>query len=352
MAEPRDTIDKVASQAPMVHKSGLVAADQFTVIPDDLKLYLGSDGDADISYNTTDSVVELNGARLRFDGGIRIADDQILQLGDGGDQALVNRSTTLAANTALANVVIGTPVTQALAANSLIVSNITASGDIILAANRGGNSEEYVFIDGSAGKLTLTSPADNLVLQAKAAGKKILINSFTSTDTASSIMGFQSKPAAGASTGQNVIGCEISPRVNDTFALTGTGTLIGAHIDAYLKGTTGNVGGDVRGAQIELVTDDAGTRTISGDVIGLRMRAAFSGTITGNMIAFSVEKAETQTNSKQWEYLFELTGDNGLIWRDDYTTEVSTAGSVAGAIKVLVNGADRWIALYNTAPTV
>lgn len=194
----------------------------------------------------------------------------------------------------------------------------------------------------------------NLLLQTLAAtgdnaGRTVRLNSITNTGTANSLIGFQAKPAQGAATAQNVIGCEISPRVNDTFALTSTGSLIGAHIDAYLKGTTGNIGGDVRGAQIELVTDDAGTRTISGDVIGLRMRAAFSGTITGNMIAFSVEKAETQTNSKQWEYVFELTGDNALIWRDDYTTEPADA---AGAIKVLVNGADRWIQLYSTAPSV
>lgn len=177
----------------------------------------------------------------------------------------------------------------------------------------------------------------------------IRINSRTVTTATAGIIGAQIKPAQGVATANNVIGVEISPRVNDTFALTGSGSLIGAHIDAYLKGTTGNIAGDVRGAQIELVTDDAGTRTISGDVIGLRMRAAFSGTITGNMIAFSVEKAETQTNSKQWEYLFELTGDNGLVWKDDYTTEVTT---IAGAIKCFVNGQDRWIPLYSGAPSV
>lgn len=177
----------------------------------------------------------------------------------------------------------------------------------------------------------------------------VLINSRTTTQTSGNFIGFQSKPAQGAASSGNVIGCEISPRVNDTFALTGSGTLIGAHVDAYLKGTTGNIAGDVRGAQIELVTDDAGTRTISGGVVGLRLRAAFSGTITGDMVAFRVEKAETQTNSKQWEYLFELTADNALVWREDYTTEVTTQ---AGAIKVRVNGADRWIPLYSGAPVV
>ena len=189
----------------------------------------------------------------------------------------------------------------------------------------------------------------HLALNTTSDGNQVRINSRTFTQTSGSSIAFQSKPGQGASSSGNVIGCEISPRVNNTFALTGTGTLIGAHIDAYLKGTTGNIGGDVRGVQIELVTDDAGTRTVTGDVVGLRFRAAFSGTITGDMVVIRVEKAEAQTNSKQWEYLLELTGDNALIWRDDYTTEVTT---LAGAIKVLVNGADRWIPLYSGAPVV
>lgn len=198
----------------------------------------------------------------------------------------------------------------------------------------------------------IASSADHLELNSGAtasdlAGKTVRINSITNTGTANDLIGFQSKPAQGAATAKNVIGGEISPRVNDTFALTGSGTLIGLHVDSYLKGTTGNIAGDVRGLQVELVTDDAGTRTVTGDVVGLRVRAAFSGTISGDMVVIRVEKAEAQTNSKQWEYFLELTGANGLVWKDDYGTEVTT---LSGAIKVLVNDAERWIPLYSGAP--
>ena len=91
-------------------------------------------------------------------------DDVLLRLGTGGDQVLLNRSTSLAANTALTDVLIGTPVTPALAANSLILSNVTASGDVLIAANRGGNSENYLFADSSAGALTLYAPNGGITL--------------------------------------------------------------------------------------------------------------------------------------------------------------------------------------------
>lgn len=86
---------------------------------------------------------------------LEVPDDALLTLGDDNDQVLVNRSAALNADTALTSVLLGTPVTSALAANSLIISNVTASGDILIAANRGGNSEEYIFIDSSAGVLYL-----------------------------------------------------------------------------------------------------------------------------------------------------------------------------------------------------
>ena len=108
-------------------------------------------------------------------------------------------------------------------------------------------------------------------------------------------------------------------------------------------------GGHIRGMQIELVTDDAGTRTISGDVTGLRIRCAFSATtITGKFQAIKIEKPETQTNSKNYDAVLTLTSNNGGVWHDNPTTEPADA---SGYIKVLVNGNARYIQLYSTAPT-
>lgn len=92
-------------------------------------------------------------------------DDTVWTWGTDKDIAMVLRSTSLVANTALASVLVGTPVTRAVDANSAILSNITASGDILVAANRGGNSESYLLIDSSAGDLYLDSRGTgNIVL--------------------------------------------------------------------------------------------------------------------------------------------------------------------------------------------
>jgi len=197
-------------------------------------------------------------------------------------------------------------------------------------------------VDGGSGV-----SGNHKLLNTTKAGGTLRLNSVTKTDTTNDFIGFQSKPAFGVTTTKTVTGAEISPRLNDTF---GAGNVIGLHVDTFLKGTgTGTISGDVRGQQIEMVTDDNGGKTVSGNVIGLRFRTAWSGTITGKMIGIRIEKPETQTGSKNYDYVLDLTSDNALIWRDDYTTEVTT---LSGALKVRVNGADRWIPLYSGAPVV
>lgn len=84
---------------------------------------------------------------------LTVNDDGLLRAGTDGDQVLVNRSTSLLANTALADVLIATVVGSAVPANSLIISNITANGDIVLYTTLagGGASIEIIRMDSSAG---------------------------------------------------------------------------------------------------------------------------------------------------------------------------------------------------------
>jgi hypothetical protein len=90
-----------------------------------------------------------------FTSTVELSDDTILNFGTDADQSLLNRSTALNANTALTDVLVGTPVVQATPANSLIISNVTADGDIVLATNLGGNSLEAIRVDASASQIFL-----------------------------------------------------------------------------------------------------------------------------------------------------------------------------------------------------
>lgn len=177
-------------------------------------------------------------------------------------------------------------------------------------------------------------------------GNTVRINSHNFNNTTGDATGFQSKPGQSATTTGNLKGGEISPRFQDGFTAN---TIIGLHVDIDLKGTTAvTTDGDVRGMEIELVTSNSGTRTISGYVTGIRFRSAFSATaITGNFTAFRVEKPEAQTNSQTYDALFALTSTIPLVWNDTPGTEPTTAD---GYIKVIVNGSTRFIQLFSGAP--
>jgi hypothetical protein len=174
--------------------------------------------------------------------------------------------------------------------------------------------------------------------------KPILINSRSYQRSGNNI-GFQSKPAqAGPSTG-TITGGEVSPRVDSGIAVA---NVKGLHVDAYLKGTAaGAISGDVRGIEVEMVTDDAGVRAIAGNVSLLRLRTAFSAAITGVFSALRIEKNEAQTGSADYTAVLDLTGTYGAggVWD---SADTNTAGTKAGAIKVRVNGVDRWIRLYTS----
>ncbi len=82
-------------------------------------------------------------------------DNVLITLGNDADIALLLRSAVLNADTALTGVLIGTPDTHALAANSLIIANKTADGDILIAGNDGGTSRQFIYCDVSVGNIYL-----------------------------------------------------------------------------------------------------------------------------------------------------------------------------------------------------
>ena len=120
-----------------------------------------------------------------------INDDILLRLGTDADQVFLNCSAGLAADTALANVLVdaGAIETQAIAANSLIISNITASGDIGIYINNGGNSLEVLHADGSAGMATIGHGLAGLTLETTVANTHLSVGANTGSYVGSNLEG-------------------------------------------------------------------------------------------------------------------------------------------------------------------
>ena len=99
---------------------------------------------------TNDLTLQVNGiAGLGTDVSVTMADDERLALGTGDDVVMVQRSTELLTTVELADVIVGTSVVGTIPANSLIISDITADGDLVFSAQTGGHSHEYFRADAS-----------------------------------------------------------------------------------------------------------------------------------------------------------------------------------------------------------
>lgn len=121
-------------------------------------------------------------------------DDQRLAIGTTEDTALVNSSAGVAANTALTGVLVGTPVTPiAPAANSLLIGNITASGDILIAVNKAGTSHMAFMADASTG--------DTLVQASTGQSVDVYIAGVKQIDYATGAMAFQQTTTISTTTG-------------------------------------------------------------------------------------------------------------------------------------------------------
>lgn len=228
-----------------------------------------------------------------------------------------------------------------------IVTTLSDSSDVLTRSRNGDGSDSVLIRSGGI----VESPNAHLQLNAGVTssdinGQTVRLNSIVNTGTTKDFIGFQSKPRQGATTTKEVIGGEVEPGVNDGF---GAGQLTGLKISAYLKGTTGNIAADVRGLNSELVTDDAGARTIAGDVCHRRIRTCFSGTVTGKVVVDKIEVPEIQTGWKNFDAVWMFVSTNGSIWNvkgSDYTPAEPRA-----KVKILINGTAYWLVAYAQEPT-
>lgn len=131
--------------------------------------------------------------------------------------------------------------------------------------------------------------------------------------------------------------------VDGVAAATG-GTVNGAHISLSVQGAAGAVSGAGNGLRVTLGLGDA--TNAGGTLAAIQVDSDFhsGATIPGTCAAIRF----TTSGSGAFPFVFAFDGVNAGVWDDDYSTEAST---LAGALKVLVNGAVRYIGLYSGAPS-
>ena len=172
-----------------------------------------------------------------------LADDEGLLFGSDDDIFTGHVASATGANTVITGKIIGTPVTPAIAANSFIITNITADGDYLLALNNGGNSQAWQWVDSSGGTQTLYA----------AGVARVLLNS-----TGGSFTGTWSD--LGTVTTVDINGGTID---GTTIGATSATSVIGTTIDATTDFTIGatvitdGVLTDASGFQIAAVLDMA-----------------------------------------------------------------------------------------------
>ena len=180
---------------------------------------------------------------------------------------------------------------------------------------------------------------DHLSLETLAAGKNIRINSRTYTDLASeSIIGFQSKPRAGNNRTAGIYGGELEPGFNDGFGGT---SLVGLASRPTLKGTEGNLSGDVRAYEASIGADSGSIRVISGVASCLWVDNNFYGTITGGVYVIHVPNPGG--GNVAWSGFAKLVDDGGNI--ADLASAVTT---VNGVIKVNIGATVAYVPTYAT----
>ena len=204
--------------------------------------------------------------------------------------------------------------------------------------------DENVGIDALIGK-----KGSHLVLKTVSDNKQVRLNHKSYIQATGDTIGYTCKPNQTVTTTGDVYGAQMQPRVQ---AAVGCNRLVGYQGAPIIKGTSGvsgTVSSGVNCFRAELTDELTAGKTFGDDLVGFDVRgvAMESGhTYDSNVhvVGFRMDKSE---NSKKWDAVMKLTSKEPLVWSDDPTTELNNpGGTVKGYIKVIVNNADRYIALY------
>lgn len=194
-----------------------------------------------------------------------IPDDFILQVGTNWGTKIVNRSASLAADAELAAVIVGTSNHKGVAANSLILSNTISDGDVLLLINDGGNSKEYLSVDGDTA--TMSVGHGMAILNLLSASGDIIITPGSQTRTGATFV--VRSDSLGVVLGA---GDDAKIHYNGTnLVITPAGGLILSSVNAGVTADSGSAQG---GQPITLVITQISVCASAGDAVTLPTAAA------------------------------------------------------------------------------
>ena len=338
-----------------------------------------------------------------------VTDDIDVAFGTTSDILVRNRSTSLGADAEVTDLIIGTSVHPGVAANSLIASNITASGDMLFATNRGGNTEAHMLFDASAGdtflyargvqamKITgggavvvtpsitanggvvgdvtgdLTGNADTATLATLATSVTVSANNTTAetifptfVDAATGTQGLETdtgltyNPNTGAFTSTTFVGALTGDVTGtaDVATVATTVTITDNESTDESNAIIFTAGGDVDGGNIGLESD--GTLTYNPST-GKITATGFVGALTGNADTASVAPAGTLsgTTLKSTVVTSSLTTvgalnagsiTSGFTSIDVGAGAITTTGTVSGGAATLASASasEPVLSLTNT----
>lgn len=186
---------------------------------------------------------------------------------------------------------------------------------------------------------SITAYSQELKLLTDTDSKPVHLNVRNYTQASGDTIGAVAQPNQTVTTTGEVFGMQIKPRAA---ANVDVASVNGLGVDVELKSGTGNASADLR--VINAYLGATGSGTISGDVVGIRLRHEVSATVSGDSVALDIDDNEGSTDWTHFLKLGAALGTHGMTTNTD-----KTGNAKSGTIKVKAGGTLYHIQLYANA---
>ena len=340
----------------VVSQGDLAVADHINNVRTDVlstHTHDGTDGNATIEATSFTGTATYTGASLTF------GDEDLLKWGTGGDIVSVNRSTALSADAAFSGVFVGTPDHPGVAANSLVISNVTTDGDLLFAVSDGGTSKGLLKLDGANGKVTIhggdlevaealtvtgattlngnvtlgNAAGDIITVNGTLAGASALIFEGATADGYETTLAYTDPTADRTITFPNLSGTVVLGGVdNGALAITTTGLVTAGSLDidnVLINGTTIGHTDDT-----DLMTVADGVLTVAGELDAATLDISGNADIAGDLTLSAGTDGALRFSAASSIKILDNSGTSLVIEEADtaYMTFVTTDSSEAVSI--------------------